>query len=94
MAELDSAFHLTDSGNNEILAAWMRQSIRHGYHGVDDRLEQFLGSVGRRKFLEPLYKALMETPEGQVRAQAIYENARSHYHAIATRTLDKIIQND
>ncbi|MCZ6601070.1 MAG: M1 family metallopeptidase [Acidobacteria bacterium] len=94
MAELDSAFNLTGSGNNEILAAWMRQSIRHGYHGVDDRLEQFLTSVGRRKFLEPLYRALMETPEGRVRGQAIYQNARSRYHAIATRTLDKVLEGD
>ncbi len=94
MAELDSAFNLTGSGNNEILAAWMRQSIRHGYHGVDERLERFLASVGRRKFLEPLYKALMETPEGRVRAKAIYQDARPHYHAIATRTLDKVLAGD
>jgi len=94
MAELDTAFNLTGTGNNEILAAWLRQAIRHGYHGSDDRLETFLTSVGRRKFLEPLYRALMETPAGQVRAHAIYREARSRYHGIATRTLDKVLAGD
>jgi len=94
MAELDGAFNLTATGNSEILAAWLRQSIRHGYHGADERLEQFLTGIGRRKYLEPLYRALMQTPAGQVRARAIYQAARPHYHAIATRTLDKIMAGE
>jgi hypothetical protein len=94
LAELDATYNLTASGNSEILAAWMRQSILHGYHGVDDRLEEFLTTVGRRKFLKPLYEAMVETPDGRQQALVIYAEARPRYHAIATRTLDAILEWD
>jgi leukotriene-A4 hydrolase len=94
LADLDAAYGLTASGNNEILAAWLRQSILHGYSGVDDRLEEFLTTVGRRKFLKPIYEAMIETPEGRSQALAIYATARPRYHSIATRTLDGILEWD
>jgi hypothetical protein len=37
-------------------------------------------TVGRRKFVVPLYKELIKTPEGKTWAKAIYEKARGNYH--------------
>ncbi|MGV3641383.1 MAG: M1 family metallopeptidase, partial [Adhaeribacter sp.] len=59
MEELDQAFQLTEKGNAEIKAAWLLQAIRHHYLPAFPALEEFLLQVGRRKFLEPLYKALL-----------------------------------
>ncbi|MBD2766751.1 M1 family metallopeptidase [Hymenobacter sp. BT664] len=88
---VDAAFHFTDSGNAEILAAWFPHTVRAGYQAADPALEHFLRHVGRRKFLVPLYRSLLATPEGQARARAIYTAARPNYHSVTTGTLDALL---
>ena len=92
MAELDQAFGLTESGNSEILSAWFVLAIRSGYQSAMPYLREFLGTVGRRKFLSPLYKALARTEAGKATAREIYAEYRPLYHAISTRTLDQILE--
>ena len=70
MADLDAAFHFTDSGNSEILHEWLMNAIDHKYEPAYDALERFLLRQGRRKFLKPLYQKLAETPEGLERARS------------------------
>jgi len=89
MAALDEAFGFTRSGNSEILCQWLELSIRHGYSAADARLEEFLRDVGRRKFLKPLYTALVKTDAE--RARALYKSNRARYHSVATSTLDSIV---
>ena len=69
MARLEREFHLTESKNSEILHQWLLMSVRHKYAPGVAKVEGFLCSVGRRKFLKPIYSELMKTPEGQVRAR-------------------------
>lgn len=89
MGELDRAFHLTRSGNSEIAFQWLLMSIRNKYEPAYPRLEEFLLSVGRRKFIRPLYQELAKTPEGKERALAIYSRARATYHPIAVTSIDQ-----
>jgi leukotriene-A4 hydrolase len=91
LATLDEAFAFTRSGNSEVLCQWLVLSIRSGYHAVDRRVELFLTTVGRRKFLKPLYEALLASPGGKDRALAIYQRARPRYHAVSQRTLDAML---
>ena len=91
MAELDRAFGLTGRGNAEVAALWLQIAIRNGYHPADARLEAFLTSIGRRKFLMPLYREMIKTPEGKTRALAIYRQARPFYHPIAVDSVDKLL---
>ena len=93
LAQLDAAFHFTASGNAELLAAWFPLALRAGYAPAGAVLESFLRHVGRRKFLVPLYRALLATPGGRARAQRIYRLARPNYHAVATSTLDALLQD-
>lgn len=88
MEELDSAFRLTQSGNSEIAFQWLLMSIRNRYDPADSRLEEFLLSVGRRKFIRPLYQELAKTPAGKARAMEIYRRARPTYHPIAVASID------
>lgn len=92
MQELDQAFSFTSTGNSEILAAWLTLAIRHNYKPADETLEVFLTTVGRRKFLSPLYKALLNTPQGRQKALRIYEKARPQYHYVATSTFDELLK--
>lgn len=91
MAELDRAFRLTQSGNSEVLDQWLQKAVAANYTPAYPRLEAFLLEVGRQKFIRPLYSALMQTPEGQARAKAIYAKARPGYHPIAQTSMDKIV---
>jgi leukotriene-A4 hydrolase len=91
MARLDHDFHLTGSRNSEILHQWLLMSVQRGYQPAFPAMEKFLGSVGRRKFLRPIYTELMKTPEGQQLARSIYAKSRAGYHPIAQGTIDSIV---
>ena len=91
LGELDAAFGFSQSGNSEILAAWFPFTIAAGYAPAEAALEAFLTHVGRRKFLTPLYKALLATPNGRARARHLYAEARPNYHAVATVTFDALL---
>ena len=91
LAELDKPHALTASDNRELLAAWLEVSVRRRYTAVDERLRWFLTTIGRRKFLTPLYRAILETDADPARARSIYEAARSTYHPIARESLDALL---
>ncbi|MCK5504767.1 MAG: leukotriene A4 hydrolase C-terminal domain-containing protein [Thermodesulfovibrionia bacterium] len=91
MNELDQIFDLTDSSNAEILFQWLLMSIQSDYAGADQALEDFLISVGRLKFVRPLYKELAKTDAGHARALEIYKKARPNYHPITVRVVDEIL---
>ncbi len=90
MEDLDQAFHFTDSGNAEVLAAWFLPVIRNQYEQAYPALKKFLLTVGRRKFLTPLYKALIQTEDGAKRALQYYSEARPNYHYVTTNPLDSL----
>jgi len=88
--ELNVTFKVSGTGNNEVLFAWLEQSILKQHTASYPRLESFLINVGRRKFLTPLYKALLETGQTQM-AKDIYKKARPNYHSVSTGTMDELL---
>ncbi|MFZ6052219.1 M1 family metallopeptidase [Halocola ammonii] len=90
LAELDETYSVTQTGNNEVLFAWLEQSILKNYEKAYPRVEEFLINVGRRKFLTPLYSAMKETGKMDM-ALSIYEKARPNYHSVATGTMDELL---
>jgi hypothetical protein len=91
MRELDRDYRLTASENVEIAYQWLFMAIGARYEPASARLEQFLHSIGRRKFIKPLYEELCRTPEGRAKALAIYREARPGYHPISRETVDRIV---
>lgn len=94
LKELDETLYLTKSTNAEIQAAWFEAGVKHGYDGVNEKLEEFLRRVGRRKFLMPLYTALSKTPKGKEMALRIYAQARPNYHSVSVRSIDELLNFD
>jgi len=90
LAELDDAWSVNATGNNEVLFAWLEQAVRSRHTPAYERLEMFLIHVGRRKFLTPLYKAMVDTDQ-ETMAEAIYKQARPNYHSVATGTMDELL---
>lgn len=92
MKDLDNAFGFTNSGNSEILCLWFQLTIKNNYTLADKKIEDFLIRIGRRKFLTPLYTALLEKGEsGKKMAINIYEKARPNYHFVSTNTMDQLL---
>jgi leukotriene A-4 hydrolase/aminopeptidase len=91
MKELDAIYGFRNCGNSELMAEWYIQSIKHGYSGSEADMEAFLISVGRRKFLMPIYGELAKSEAGMVLAKKIYAKARANYHAISTNSIDELL---
>lgn len=87
MLAMDKAFNLSNGGNSEILCDWFQLCVRNGYTEGNAQMRRFLKSVGRRKFLTPIYRELIATPEGKALAIDIFKEAQSGYHAVAVKTL-------
>ena len=91
MTALDQAFNFTHSRNTEVLYRWLLMAIRNEYETAYPRLDQFLSSVGRRKFVKPLYEELMRTRTGRERVECLYRKYRATYHPITRGTIDKLL---
>lgn len=89
-AKADELFSFTTSTNSEIAAVWFEKSIRASYQQAYEALEAFLIKVGRRKFLTPLYRAMIESGKKNM-AKKIYQKARPNYHFVSTNTMDALI---
>jgi leukotriene-A4 hydrolase len=90
MAELDKAYKLTQSTNNEIAHAWLLLSIKREYSKVNDRLADYMTTIGRRKLIVPLYGELIKNPDYREFAAKVYEKARPGYHPLAQGTVDAL----
>ena len=91
MKQLDKAFHFTNTGNSEIAFQWFDISITADYKTAYPAMEQFLSRVGRRKFIEPLYTAMMKTGKKEM-AERLYKKYKMNYHPLAQESLDLIVK--
>jgi aminopeptidase N len=91
LAALDSTFGFTGSANAEIASTWLEIAIRNQYRPAEARLEEFLVGIGRRKLIEDLYKALVETADGREFALRVYQRAKLGYHPLMITTAEKIL---
>lgn len=89
LAALDERFSLSGSHNAEIACAWYLKAIPAGYEPIYEPLDRFLTSVGRGKFIYPIYASLVENGRRDW-AAAVYNEARPGYHPIAQRRIDGI----
>jgi leukotriene-A4 hydrolase len=92
MAALDARFRFSESGNNEVLSAWLEKSIDARYEGAYPAVERFLTVQGRRKFLKPIYEKLAKNPEDLAFARKVYARVRPTYHPVSQATIDAILK--
>ena len=92
MKNLDAAFRFTNSGNSEIADLWFIMAVRAGYTPAYPAMELFLSSVGRRKFLEPVYSEMIQSSAGRTMAHRLYAQNKMNYHPLAQESLEKLLQ--
>ncbi|MGJ8694356.1 MAG: M1 family metallopeptidase [Thalassotalea sp.] len=91
---LDRTFSLSTSTNSEVAHAWYLFSLKAGYDEIYPPLEKYLLEIGRRKLIAPLYKELLQTPDGKRWAKRVYNKARAGYHQLARGTIDKLFNDE
>jgi leukotriene-A4 hydrolase len=92
LAELDRQFALTKNPNSYIATSWFRVAVRHGYAPALPAVERFLLTVGRMRFINPLYRELVKTPDGRALAERAFAKARPTYHPIAQGGVERILK--
>ena len=89
---LAAAMELDTQRNSEVRFAWLELAIANRYEPAVPNLEDFLMTMGRRKFVLPLFKDLMaQGPWGRALAQRIYPAARPGYHSVTTGSVDPVV---
>ena len=89
LKELDAAFGLARTGNNEVAFRFYRAAVHAGYRDIRPQLNAFLMSVGRQKYVVPLYAALRANPDDRAWAENVYKSARERYHPETQGSVDK-----
>jgi aminopeptidase N len=93
LAELDRSLGLSASGNSEVLSAWLQLALANRYQPAVPAAERFLLSMGRGKFVAPIFRTLWGEGEwGRPIAQRLYARARPLYHSVTTGQVDRIMK--
>jgi leukotriene-A4 hydrolase len=88
----DKVFHFSGRSNAEIGCDWFVLSVKVGYTQNRPQIENFLISVGRRKFLMPIYGALVKTEEGKVWARKVFAKAKPGYHSVSANSVEELLK--
>jgi aminopeptidase N len=89
---LDAQFRLTQQGNYEILVEWLTIAAASDYEPVFPRIREVLTSVGRMKYLRPLYGALGGHERTRALARDIFRAAAPGYHALSRRVVESVME--
>lgn len=92
LADLESTLNLRAEGNAEIVFSWLQIAVQHRYQPAVPTLERFLTTMGRRKFVLPLFTSLWaEGDWGRSIATQLYARARPGYHPVTTNSVDAVV---
>ena len=79
--------------NCDIQAAWLTLALESGeFELVRETLEWFLRTVGRAKFLKPLYQELARRDETREWGRTMFEGNRSFYHHLTRLAITKFFE--
>ncbi len=90
-AALDGLLGLSSQGNWELLAEWLAIAAASDYEPAFPRLREVLASVGRMKYLRPLYNALGATPRTRALAREVYAGAKPRMHVLSRRAVESVL---
>lgn len=90
---LDATLNFSTWGNSEVMAEWFVLNIHRENRITRPAIEKFISKVGRRKYLLPIYKALVNNPEDKVWAKKVFDNSKAYYHAVSRNSVAELFEN-
>ncbi|MBI4449721.1 leukotriene A4 hydrolase C-terminal domain-containing protein, partial [Candidatus Uhrbacteria bacterium] len=93
VAALDEQADLSNWANTEVRWSYLLLAVETGHltDAIRAKVERFLASQGRVKYLRPLYRAMAKTPEGLAWAREVFDRCKDGYHPIAVSVIGKIL---
>jgi leukotriene-A4 hydrolase len=89
---LDDPFHFSRSKNWEIRVTFLTIAAHSDYKPCFPAIEDALHSVGRIKYLRPLYAGLLDSsPEAKQLAKRVFSDAKPKYHPIAQSVVQGLL---
>jgi aminopeptidase N len=89
---IDEAFDLPNGRIVVQLSQFYDIAIRSGYREVLPRVEKLVSTVGRVFVVEPVFRALLETPWSRPLARELFERYRERHHPITVSTVDALLR--
>ena len=90
LEKIDIDYTLTGTVDPEVKQRWFPLGIRLGYEPVLDPAHTFISSMGRLKYLTPVYQALLDANRCDLATQWFDEN-KDFYHPMAVAKIQKLI---
>lgn len=97
LAEFGVTHGLHVHGNAEIRCAFLLAMLKADMLdnrplSIRDSIAEFLSTVGRMKFINPIYRALNKSPAGREFAEQLFEQNKGFYHPVAVNSVSRILQ--
>ena len=92
LTELDRAFAFSQSGNSEILFAWLKIAIRESLSAGVSRAREVPALAGAPQIHRAPVRGSGEDGLGRKMAIDIYRRARPTYHFVSTNTIDQTLK--
>jgi aminopeptidase N len=93
LQKLDAYFSFKTSGNAEIMTDWFILGIKNNYGELNTDIKKFLGKVGRRKYLLPIYETMLNNNKTKALAIEIFEKNKKNYHSVTKNSIEALIKN-
>jgi len=90
MEMIDSKYNCTYAPNPEIGERWFPVGIMVGYETVMTPSENFVGSIGRVKYIKPVYQALEDSGQHDTGVQWLDDNM-DFYHPVAITSIQGVL---
>ncbi|KAJ3211256.1 Leukotriene A-4 hydrolase [Dinochytrium kinnereticum] len=88
---MDSVYELGKSGNCEIRCRWYLVNLKADREAVFAGTVDLITSMGRMKYVRPLYRALAKAKNGLMLARETFTKHKSFYHPICAALVQKDI---
>lgn len=89
--DLNREFSLSSTLNFDVRWAFLLLALESGYVDVKAEVEMTLGQVGRTKYVQSLFKAMADLPNGIAWAHRTLEAVKSGYHPITASQVQRVI---
>jgi hypothetical protein len=93
LQKLDTYFSFENCGNAEIMTDWFVLGIKNNYTELNPDIQNFLGKVGRRKYLLPIYETMLKNNKTKSLAIDIFEKNKGNYHSVTKNSIEELIKN-
>lgn len=91
LALVDKHLNFKACGNSEIMTEWYILCLKNKYKAIRPEMKVFLTTVGRRKYLEPIYSTLSNNSDDLKWAKKVFSEAKENYHYLSYSSIEQIL---